>query len=111
MSTNGKPDLAHRIQDAMSALGSTRAGVAGTLAVGRYRGTRHDGHRCPVARFLKRRIGESLFVTTSAVRRGADSAFICKPPTCVARFVAAFDDGEYPWMEEDDDRRLPRPRA
>lgn len=79
----------------LSALGSTPREVAERLIRAHFKGEQHEGYDCPVSKFLKLKTRDLLFVSSAAVRRTADSGFICTPPKAVADFIELFDAGRF----------------
>jgi hypothetical protein len=96
--------------DAVHALGSTPDEVAATLEAAGARGVRHNAHECPVSRYLLDACGALKVMTTLALAEvyystglGYLSVDRVKLPRPVYEAIIAFDSGDYPQLEDNEE--------
>ena len=74
-------------------LGTGTTAIAISLRRRGIKGGIEDSNSCPLARYLTQEYGADVEVTDDDITVGGVTL---SPPTCVRKFVAKFDNGDYP---------------
>lgn len=96
------PDLARRITDRLTALGTEPDDIAGRLLTAGARGQRYSARHCPISTYLTGHTDLRLTATDTA--RDVIFAWLGSLPTSVDTpppiqlFIRAFDRGRYPYL-------------